>query len=63
MVDAATVRLNFLRRPQSFRSAPFPSLCSVHASSSPQGDGGTEIRRSRRRFKIPSGNTIASRGS
>jgi hypothetical protein len=48
MGGAVTMRLNFLRRPQSFRSVPFPSLCSVHASSSPQGDGGMEIRHRRR---------------
>jgi hypothetical protein len=53
------VRLDLLRRPQSFRSAPFPSLSPFYPPSSSECDGGVEIRHIRC-LKIDRGRTVAS---
>jgi hypothetical protein len=44
MARVTTLRLNFLRRPQSLCAAELRQLRSLHAPSSPEGDGGIEIR-------------------
>jgi putative transposase len=57
------VRLNLLQRPKPFRPPSLSTIRPLDSPSSLEGDGGMEIRNSRRCLKIDSGNTIASRES
>ena len=52
LAGVAAVRLNLLRPPQSFHSAPFPSLRSLHPPSSSESYGGMEIRHGRSSLKL-----------
>jgi hypothetical protein len=47
----AKVRLNFLRAPQSLRSATLPPFRSHRPPTSPEGDGGVDIRHRRPALK------------
>jgi putative transposase len=63
MAGIAAVRFNLLRRPKSFRPVSLSTLRPLNPPSSPEGDGGMEIRRKRRRLNIGRGGTVASAAS
>lgn len=60
MAGIAAVRLNLLRCPKSLRPTLLSTLRSLNLPSSPEGDGGMEIRHSRRGLNIGRAGTIAS---
>jgi hypothetical protein len=60
MVGIATVCLNLLRRPKSFVPPRSQRFALSTPPSSSEGDGGMEIRHSRRGLNIGRSGTVAS---